>query len=630
MLKSIKSKIIVLTFVILCLLAVAITIVSSISFYNDKEMTIAANGLSISSLAESVNKEITKLEKNALDLALMGETYYKAGKQERIGIELLTGIFQNYPDSLGGGIWFEPYKIKADQKRSCMYAFQKKNNEIVVDHAYEGEEYNYLGQSWYTEIIAELRKGNKLFWSKPYYEDLGARTLMTTVGAGIYIDGKLIGMSTVDWQMDAILRKILQIKPTPNSFVLFADKINDYIIASTEAGIDENQLMGKSLSILPWYFDELKDGEIFTYNGKKYIPYVKQLDNGMFLIANVPEREMFRDVRKNLALLLVLLLVSSLFIAGVLYLALQRNINEPILKLSKMAQRIGRGEIETKIHLEEPLELARLASVFNQMTKDIKKHITQLAKFSGEKERMEAELAIAYTIQKSAMPADFPKNKYFELAASMTPAREVGGDFYDFFPIGEKYLAFVMADVSGKGIIAAMYMMSAKTAIKNMLQAGYPLSEAIARANDTLCENSVQSMFVTAFIGVLDLTSGEVVYVNAGHCFPLLKTKTGCEFVAVERNLVMGFMAQYDYKVGRFMLKPEDKLFLYTDGVTEAQNSKGELFGDERLKEVFGQTEGSAAEILENIKREIGKFVKGAEQFDDTTMMAIEFKKPKK
>lgn len=629
MLKSIKSKIVVLTFVILFLLAVIITGAASISFYNDKEMTVDASGLSIASLTESVNKEITKLEKNALDLALMGEVYYKAGKQEYIGVELLTGIFENYPDSLGGGIWFKPYTIQADKKRSCMYAFRNKNDGIEVDTAYESEEYNYLKQSWYVEIMAELEKGAKLFWSKPYYEDIGAKTLMTTVGAGIYIDGKLIGLSTVDWKMGSILQKILEIKPTPGSFVLFADKINDYIIASTEPGTDEISLMGKSLKVLPWYSEELADRKTFTHKGKKYIPYIKQLDNGMFLIVNVPPAELFHDVARNLGVLLVLLLGSIFIISGILYFLLQRNVNKPILKLSQMAQRISKGHIDTKIHLEEPLELAHLASVFNKMTQDIKKQVTQLAKFSSEKEKLESELAIAYTIQKSAMPEEFPENEYLDLAAFMNPAREVGGDFYDYFPIDEKHSAFVMADVSGKGITAAMYMMSAKTVIKNMVQAGFSLGEAISRANDHLCGNSVQSMFVTVFIAVLNWENGEVEYVNAGHCLPLRQTESGCDFIEVERNLVMGFMPSYEYKVGKFKLNPKEKLILYTDGVTEAQNKKGEMFGEERLKKILNKSFDTSKKTIEHIRQEIRRFVNGAEQSDDITMLVVEFKQNK-
>lgn len=625
MLKSIKSKIIVLTFSILCILAIAITGVTSVSFYNDKEMTIAAGGLSISSLSESLNKEITKLEKNALDLALMGEIFIKAGKKEEIGIELLTGIFQNYPDSLGGGIWFEPYIINPSQKRSCMYAFRNQDNLVVVDHSYETEEYNYFRQSWYTEIMAELKKGKKLFWSKPYYEDMGAKTLMTTVGSGIYIDNKLIGLSTVDWRMDDILNKILKIKPTPNSFALFADKTNDYIIADAEPGTDKNMLMGKSLKNLPWYSDDLAEGKIFEYNGKKYIPYIKQLDNGMFLIVNVPLAELFYYAFLNLCILLSLLLISSALIAFILYRVLRHNINEPITKLTETAQEISRGDLDKTIYLEEPSELVKLAKSFNKMKTDIKKQLTELSEITLEKERMASELAIAKTIQDSALPKDFPQDESFELVASMTPAREVGGDFYDFFPIDENHYAFVIADVSGKGITAALYMMSAKTAIKNMLQAGYNIEGAINKANKAICENNVEGMFVTAFIGIIDLATGEMQYINAGHCSPLLKNEADYQYFDTFMNLVLGAFPEYNYKSGKTVLKPNNRLFLYTDGVTEAQTKNMKMYGNERLQKALNQKDMSLSETLNHIHKSIKTFVRGAPQFDDVTMLALEF-----
>lgn len=625
MLKSIKSKITVLTFAILCILAIAITGVASLSFYNDKEMTIAAGGLSISSLAENLNKEITKLEKNALDLALMGEIYNKAGKKEEIGIELLTGIFQNYPDSLGGGIWFKPYVIQPDKKRSCLYAFRNSNDRIVMDYSYQSEEYNYLQQSWYTEIMAELEKGKKIFWAKPYYEDIGAKTLMTTVGAGIYIDGKLIGLSTVDWRMDDILNEILKIKPTTNSFALFADKINDYIIAYAEPDVDKNMLMGKSLKVLPWYTANLAEGKVFEYKGKKYIPYIKQLDNGMFLIVNVPLAELFHDALRNLCILLALLLLSSALIALILYKVLRRNINEPISKLTETAQEISRGDLEKTIFLEEPTELVKLANSFNKMKTDIKTQLMELSEISLEKEKMASELAIAKTIQDSALPKDFPHDECFELVASMTPAREVGGDFYDFFPIDETHYAFVIADVSGKGITAALYMMSAKTAIKNMLQAGYDIEDAINRANKTICENNVEGMFVTAFIGIINLATGEVQYINAGHCSPLLKNEAGYQYFNTRLNLVLGAFPEYCYKSGKFKLKPGNRLFLYTDGVTEAQTKNLKMYGTERLQQTLNQKEMPLSDTLKHVHKSIKNFVKNAPQFDDVTMLALEF-----
>ena len=355
------------------------------------------------------------------------------------------------------------------------------------------------------------------------------------------------------------------------------------------------------------------------------MPYIKKLHNDLFLIVNIPLVELFGVAIHHLCVLLSVLLFSALVIVGILYLVLKHNINQPISKLTEMAQKISRGNLEQTIHLDNPTELAKLAKSFNKMKTDIKTHLMQLAKVSSEKEKMESELSIAHTIQVSALPTDFPKNKNFELVASMTAAKEVGGDFYDFFPLDDTHHAFVMADVSGKGITAALYMMSAKAMIKNMLQAGYPLQEAIHKANKGLCDNHARGMFVTAFIGILDTKTGQVQYINAGHCTPLHKTKKGYEYVAVVRNLALGITPTYHYEIGKFTLKNNDRLFLYTDGVTEAQTKEEKLFGSERLQKALNQKELTLSGTLNQVRKHIQQFVKGAEQSDDITMMVIEF-----
>ena len=207
----------------------------------------------------------------------------------------------------------------------------------------------------------------------------------------------------------------------------------------------------------------------------------------------------------------------------------------------------------------------------------------------------------------------------------MTPAKEVGGDFYDFFPIDENHVGLVMADVCGKGITAALYMMSAKTTIKNMLQAGYPLAEALGKANNSLCNNSGPLMFVTAFVGILDLKSGKIEYVNAGHCQPLKQTKKEYKYIDVIKNMVIGVKSGYEYKVGEITLKANERLFLYTDGVTEAKTEENKFFGAERLLKTLNQKELSLPQTLEYVHKDIQKFVKDAPQSDDITMLIVEF-----
>ena len=624
MLNSIKSKIVVLAFALLLALGFVVTSAALIAFYRDQELVIAANNASITAFEGQMNTEISALEKNALDLALMGEVYYQQGKPLAVGEFFTKQILKNYPNSMGNGLYFAPYKIHKNQKISCIHAVWNEDGQIGMLPSCVNSTFDYFAQNWYSGIMKDLRNGRRVSWPKPYRStQLGI--LMTTVGAGIYSGDELVGMATVDWELDTILKSILKIKPTPNSFVLFADKTNDYIIATTEPGVDNEAALGQPLSTLKWYSNRLQEGVSFRYQGKKYIPYIKRLSNDFFLIVNVPVLELFQNVIQHVIILLSVLLISTLLIVWVLYRVLRRNINQPITQLTGIANKISHGDLEQTIHLDKPTELAELASSFNKMKTDIKTHLMELAKVSGEKEKIESELAIAKTIQASALPTDFPQNEHFELLASMTTAREVGGDFYDFFPVDETHYAIIMADVSGKGITAALYMMSAKTAIKNMLQAGYPLVDAINKANKTLCDNHARGMFVTAFIGILDMKTGKVEYVNAGHCPPLIQTKKGYDYVAVVRNLVLGITPNYTYEGGTLTLKNNERLFLYTDGVTEAQTVDEKLFGPERLKKALNRKPLSLLDTLAQVHKQIQHFVKGAPQSDDITMMILEF-----
>ena len=626
--ESIKSKIVFATFALLIALSVVVISAATMAFYHDKELIISSNNASITAFEKQINTEIAALEKNALDLALMGEIYHQKGKIQEVAEFFVKGILKNYPNSMGNGIYFLPYKIDEKKKNHCIHAVFDDDKNIELLYSCVDGTFNYFDQNWYDEIKKDVKNGKRISWTRPYKStQLGI--LMTTIGAGIYEGSDLIGMATVDWELGTILKSILNIKPTPNSFVLFADKINDYVIATTEKGVDNSLMMGQSLKEMKWYSDELKDGVRFNYKGVLYVPYIKRLSNGMFLIVNIPFLELFSNAFHHLAVLLSVLLISMIVIVSILYKVLKKNINQPIDTLTDIAQKISQGDLDRTIYLKEPSELAKLAAAFNKMKTDMKAHLTELAKISAEKEKLASELAIAKTIQDSALPKDFPKNEYFEIYASMLPAREVGGDFYDFFPVDENHVGLVMADVCGKGITAALYMMSAKTAIKNMLQAGYPLKEAIEKANNSLCNSTAPLMFVTAFIGILDLKTGVVEYINAGHCPPLVRSNNVYKYVDVAKNIVLGVMEGFDFQTETLILSEHDRLFLYTDGVTEAQAKENQFFGEERLLEALNQKELSLPQTLEYIYQSIKNFIKKAPQFDDITMLIVEFRQKK-
>lgn len=245
-----------------------------------------------------------------------------------------------------------------------------------------------------------------------------------------------------------------------------------------------------------------------------------------------------------------------------------------------------------------------------------------------EKQRISAELNVATQIQVSMLPSIFPAyadRAEFDIYATMLPAKEVGGDFYDFFSIDDDHLAVVIADVSGKGVPAALFMVIAKTLIKNHMQAGMTPAEVFALVNNQLCENNEVGMFVTAWMGVLEISTHHFISVNAGHNPPLLKKANGSfEYLNLNSGFVLGGMENTKYQQVAMQLTNGDELVLYTDGVTEATNVNNDLYGEQRLRSVLNDSIGLTPDaLLSMIKKDIDNFVNGAPQFDDITMVAL-------
>lgn len=255
---------------------------------------------------------------------------------------------------------------------------------------------------------------------------------------------------------------------------------------------------------------------------------------------------------------------------------------------------------------------------------------TKTTKLVTEQERIKSELSIATKIQADCLENDFTafnRLTAVNLTAHMKPAKEVGGDFYDVFMIDQDHLCFLIADVSGKGVPAALFMTMAKTHIKNFATVGLPLAEVAARANNQLCYKNESGMFVTAFICVLDVGSGEVQFVNAGHNCPFVQKQDGAfEMFRAKANLVFGLMEDVPYREQTLTLNPGDSIYLYTDGVTEALNPEQELFGDDRLYEILNRHRAQAGEpetFVQAIYREVQAFADGEPQADDITMLYV-------
>ena len=330
--------------------------------------------------------------------------------------------------------------------------------------------------------------------------------------------------------------------------------------------------------------------------------------------------------------------VAVLFLAAFLVI-LRRKVVRPIDQLTRATgdfiqsneDELAAGTATVNVpEIRTGDEVELLADSFRKMEEDMISYIREFMKATAEKERIGAELNVATQIQADMLPRifpAFPEREEFDIYATMNPAKEVGGDFYDFFLVDEDHLAVVIADVSGKGVPAALFMVIAKTLIKNHAQNRDTPGAVFTQTNEQLCEGNDAGLFVTAWMGVLEISTGQFVYVNAGHNPPLLKRAGGqFEWLKSRPGFVLAGMEGIRYRENTLQLEPGDELYLYTDGVTEATNSSQELFGEERLQAALNEEPDLPVhKLLPKIKGCIDAFVGEAEQFDDITMLGLHY-----
>ncbi|MBQ4370563.1 MAG: SpoIIE family protein phosphatase [Oscillospiraceae bacterium] len=305
----------------------------------------------------------------------------------------------------------------------------------------------------------------------------------------------------------------------------------------------------------------------------------------------------------------------------------------PIRKVSGEAARFAKentkGEMLGAISKYE--ELSNLARSIDTMESDMVSYIENLTAATAEKERIGAELSLASTIQENSIPnifPAFPERSDFDIYASMDPAKEVGGDFYNFFLIDEDHLAIAIGDVSGKGVPAALFMMVTNILISDRTHMGGTPAEVLDFVNKNICEHNKADMFVTVWMGILEISTGRLTAANAGHEYPALKHADGqFELLKDKHGFVVGGLDTSKYTNYELRLEPGAKLFVYTDGVPEATDSDNAIFGTERMLAALNETpEAQPEQILKNVRREVDNFVKDAEQFDDVTMLCLEYK----
>ena len=396
----------------------------------------------------------------------------------------------------------------------------------------------------------------------------------------------------------------------------------------------ENEYFGKDISsigITP--SEEMKNGITATklYNAniineetnynEKYT-YVFKFIEGYCIIAAIPiaEAMFMRDASIYTSVFMQILIFATLFVF--IYILIKRVIINNLQKINTTLSKITGGDLNVIVDVRSNEEFVSLSDDINSTVSTLKRYINEAAA------RIDKELEYAKQIQLSALPTNFPKDDEYCIYAQMLAAKEVGGDFYDFYKLNDSTIAILVADVSGKGIPAAMFMMTAKTIIKDLAESGLPVNEIFIKANEKLCENNESGMFVTAWMGIIDINTGHMQFSNAGHNPPLLKRKDGTfEYLKTRAGFVLAGMDGIQYRCDELTLQPGDRIFLYTDGVTEATNNDNILFSEDRLYNFMNENKNLETEkILPELKNRIDEFVGDAPQFDDITMLLFDYK----
>ena len=517
-----------------------------------------------------------------------------------------------------------------------MLSYDKYAN--LADVSNNGEAYfDFKSRQWYLEA-----KNKMDIVMVNLTQDYFGRGFTFTCAAPYYNDkNEFSGVVAMDILVSDLQNAIINIdydKSSTNDYAFLID-FNGDIIASPF--INENTISFENINNENTLYYPLKDKILGGLTGIEfldgaYIAFSPIRSADWVLCLHIPSEIVLKEVKfinkviNRMVIIYIIILNILILIAFKLSNRVSKRITAPILKLNDDVKIISNGNLDQKAEITTSDEISDLASSFNSMTDSLKNYINDLTSLTAEKERIGAELNVATHIQSSMLPSifpAFPQDDRFDIFATMNPAKEVGGDFYDFFKIDDKHLAMVVADVSGKGVPAALFMVIGKTLIKDHTNLKTYLSDTFYQVNNMLCESNSEDLFITAFEAVINVETGHMKYVNAGHEMPFICRKDKWLPEKIKAGFVLAGMENMKFTSGELYLDKGDKFFQYTDGVTEATNTNNELYGMERLEKALDENANlQMRDLLPAIKDDIDKFVGEAPQFDDITMLGFELK----
>lgn len=557
---------------------------------------------------------------------------------ERIEI-LAQNIVETNPDIFASAIAFEPGAFDAELVYFSPYAVRSGTE---IQGTYLGNDaYQYHHMDWYRVP----KQTNQAVWSDPYFDEGGGDIAMATYSVPFYrvVDGarRFTGVVTVDISLEWLrdIMDTVHIFESGYAFIISASGRFIYHPNISHVLRESIFSLAEARAIPEW-----RDaGRAMIAGERGFIPipgihlnrpawlYYAPLPSANWSLGLVfPNDELFHDTRR-LEYAIVAIGCAGFGVMFLLIVFFAVNITRPLSALSHRASEIAKGNLDVPLPpIRSRDEVGELSSAFEHMRRALKEYIHDLMETTAAKERIESELKIAHSIQMSFLPRafpPFPEHQEFRLHAAIEPAKEVGGDLYDYFLIGDRQLFFTIGDVADKGVPAALFMAVTKTLMKGIALQRVDPATVLAAVNNELCQGNDASLFVTVFCGCLDISTGQLRYSSAGHNPPLLTQPGGdTAWLDLPPGLVLGIMPDNVYETRILQMQPGSRIIAYTDGVTEAMNKTQELYSAARLRDCVQKNAPlSPKDMVNGIMKSVHEFADGAVQSDDIAVLAAEY-----
>jgi sigma-B regulation protein RsbU (phosphoserine phosphatase) len=553
-------------------------------------------------------------------------------------LRLLRASVADNPEIYGAILAFEPYGLDRRTRTFAPYFFRHDGGIKATDPSSPA----HVEWDWYQVP----KRSNRPGWSEPYFDTGFGGTVMSTYSVPLYRTAKgrrsFRGVVTADILLERLSDIVASIRVLRTGYGILLSKKGTVVTHPDKGLIMKGTVFDLARERNDPRLAEL--GRRMVAGGSGFAPfpvlaagktswvyYAPVPSSGWSLAVIFPEEELAEDV-VSLHRAVIFLGCAGILLLCLTVALIARSITGTLRDMAAAAGAIAAGNLDVELPPARSRdEVGRLTTAFHGMKTELRGYIAKVAAAAAERQRMESELGIARDIQMQILPRvlpPLPPQERYDLQAVIEPAREVGGDFYDYFPLDHDRLCFVIADVSGKGVPAALFMAVSMTLLKAAAREGLAPDRVLAKVNEELSRDNEVNMFVTVICGILDTADGTVVFANAGHNPPLVvRSSGGTALVKTDNGLALGVLEDAPYRCESLRLEAGDSIFLYTDGVTEAMNPAEELFGDQRLQEALESLAGkSPGEIASAVLQEVRDFAAGAPQSDDITILAVRFR----